>query len=168
MANPLYGEAVARYGDGGELTLRFDFDAQCAVEDLADKPIDEVLAEMAGAFNPVTGKPEFRKPRMRTQARMLYGATRFHHPSLTITECQALVLQHNAEILWPMLSALGRAMGKGDEIDAAQEEGGGDDAADPPPSSAPGIGENSSTDGAPLDSTPAVLADKPQPLTQEP
>jgi hypothetical protein len=57
---------------------------------------------------------------LRTQQRLLYGATRFHHPELTPDDCKGLVSAHNAEILWPMLSALGRAMGKGEEIDAAR------------------------------------------------
>jgi hypothetical protein len=167
MANALYGEARAALGAGRELTLRFDFDALCTVEELADKPIDEVLSEMAGPVSPVTGKPTFRHPRLKTQMVLLYGATRFHHEEMTPDDCKELVSAHNAEILWPMLSALGRAMGKGDEIDAAGQED-GDDAAGHPPLSAPGIGGSSSTDGALPDSTRQISADRPPPLTQEP
>jgi hypothetical protein len=86
------------------------------------------LAEMAGPIDRATGKPQFRKPKLRTQQRLLYGATRFHHPELSADDCKGLVSAHNAEILWPMLSALGRAMGKGEEIDQASDEGGGAEA----------------------------------------
>jgi hypothetical protein len=168
MANPLFGEAMAVAGEGRELTLRFDFDAFCVVEDLADRPIDEVLVEMAGPLNPATKKPLFRHPRMRTQQRMLYAATRFHHPEVTLEECKVLVTTCNTEILWPMLSALGRAMGKASEIDAAIGEGGAADAGENPPLSAPGIGADSSTDGAPPGSTRPASDGKRQAPIQEP
>lgn len=146
MANPLFGEARAILGDGRELTLRFDFDALCALEDSTDKPIDEVLAEMAGPIDPATSRPSFRNPRLRTQQHLLYAATRFHHPELRLPDCQQLVTAHNSEILTPLLIALGRGMGKGDEID--EDEGGGADATANPRPSAPGIGADSSTAGA--------------------
>jgi hypothetical protein len=169
MASALFGEALSHLGDGRVLTLRFDFDALCAVEDLVgDGRIDEVLAEMAGPINPATGKPVFRKPRLRTQFRLLYGATRFHHGELTPDDCKGLVSAHNSEILWPMLSALGRAMGKKEEIDAATGEGGEAAAVANPRPSAPGIGESSSTDGAPRGSTRRASEAKRPALTQEP
>jgi hypothetical protein len=141
-------------GDGRELTLRFDFDALCAVEDLVgDGRIDEVLAEMAGPIDPPPAAGRSASPSLRTQFRLLYGATRFHHGELTPDDCKGLVSAHNSEILWPMLSALGRAMGKGEEIDAATGEGGEAEADANPRPSAPGIGESSSTAGAPPGST---------------
>lgn len=168
MANAQFGEALAQLGDGRELTLRVDFDALCTVEDLADQPIDEVLAEMAGPIDPATGKTQFRKPRLRTQFRMLYAATRFYHRELTMPECQGLVSSENSAVLWPMLTALGRAMGRAKEIDAAtSEEAEGEPGANPPPS-APGIGTDSSTDGAQPDSTRRASGGKRQAPTQEP
>jgi hypothetical protein len=163
----MFGAALAILKDERELRLHFDFDVLMAVEDLADKPIDEVLAEMAGPVNPATGKAAFRHPRLKTQVHLFYGATRTHHAELALAECKALLAANNAEILWPMLSALARAMGKGEEIDQA-EEGGDGEAADHPPQSAPGIGESSSSDGAQPVSTPTVSDGKRRPATQEP
>jgi hypothetical protein len=166
MANPWKGEALAILKDKREFTLCFDFEAACVLEDLADCRINELLGEMAGPPLPGEVKPSFRQPRFITQARLLYAATRAKHEALTLGDCQQLVSAHNAEILWPMLRALGMFLGRSEEI-ASEEEGEAAGAAANPPQSAVGIGPDCTADGASSGSTLTPSGDRPLAATAE-
>ncbi len=150
MANPLHGEARVELDGGRELTLRFDFDACMEAEEIDGRAIDDMLAEMAGPIDPSRGRPAFRRPKRKTQLHLLYGATRFHHREMTLPQCKDLLAAHPEQVLWPLLSALGRFMGRGQEIDEAEAEGGEPEGDSHPMASAPGIGGGSATDGAQL------------------
>lgn len=158
MTDRLKGETLVILKGGRELTLLFDFDAYCAIEDASDLRMNEILAEMAGPPAPGTSKPTFRHPKVRSQVMLLYGATRWEHPQITLEECKELMSHHTAAILWPMLSALTASLGHGDGQDGDGEEAAGEPGSGP--MSEGGIGTDSAPDGARQDSTRSASGGK--------
>lgn len=171
MTNPSQGEALAPL-EGRELTLRFDMEAAACLEaaELGDLRINEVLAEMTGPVLPGDTKPSFRRPRLATQVALFYAATRFHHRDITLERATALMVDSasNGALFWPLMRALARFLGNDDDEAAAGDEGGGADADANPPQSAPGISSDSSSDGAPPDSTQGNSGAKPPEVTGGP
>lgn len=78
MANALTGGVEVTCPDGTALTLVLDNNALCEIEDALDKPINAVFAD-AG------------KGRLSATRALLWGATRRHHPDMTLEECGDLL-----------------------------------------------------------------------------
>lgn len=100
MANAAQGEAML-VSDGKELTLRYDFDALCAVEDAADKAIGDVLIELSQG-----------SPRLTTVRALIYGGLREHHPEVTLKEAGELFLSDGPAVSEAMNKALSAAFPK--------------------------------------------------------
>jgi len=95
MANPAKGEASLRLSDGRELTLHYDFDSLCAVEEAADKAIGKVLQEISEGA-----------PRLTTARALIYGGLRFHHPDLSLATAGELILSDGPQLTEAMNKAL--------------------------------------------------------------
>lgn len=85
--NPLKGEAVAQAGDR-TLSLSLDNDKWCQIEEVLDLSYLDVLAKLA------TGEIAGRSPKNRLMRAILWGATREHHPDLTLEACGDLLMVH--------------------------------------------------------------------------
>lgn len=87
--NPLKGEATVEV-DGSTLTLVLDNNAWCEIEEVLDLSYLEVLAKLFASA------VEDRPPQNRIMRAILWGATREHHPELTLRDCGDLLMRHSA------------------------------------------------------------------------
>lgn len=85
--NPLKGEAVAVLPDR-TLSLTLDNDKWCQIEEVLDLSYLDVLAKLAA------GEIAGRSPKNRLMRALLWGATRQHHPELTLEACGDLLMVH--------------------------------------------------------------------------
>lgn len=95
MANPMKGEASAVLGDGTSLTLVYDFNALCEVEEAAGKSISEVLAEISKG-----------SPRLSTARALVFGGLRARHPEMTLEEVGPLIMSDGQALTEAMQKAL--------------------------------------------------------------
>ncbi|UYY77794.1 hypothetical protein [Sphingomonas sp. R1] len=108
----LRGEAEAVLSDGRTLRLVMDNEAWVTVEEILDKPFLDVLGylisceEIRDPSNPKRILQRAKTVRLGTSRAVLFGATREHHPELTLRDCGALMTAHIAEIG----GALGKAI----------------------------------------------------------
>lgn len=98
MANAAKGEAGLQLSDGRSLTLRYDFDALCEVEDAAGKTISDVLAEISKG-----------SPRLKTARALIYGGLSGHHPEITLPEVGEIILSDGPAVMAAMEKALSAA-----------------------------------------------------------
>lgn len=124
MVNPIRGQAICELGDGTTLTLVVDFEALAIAEEVADKGVNDLLAEMGG------------EPRMKTMRAIIYGALRERHPDLDLQSVGSILLSPADGTI--VSQALGRA------IAGAFSETGG---AQNPPAPSSGAGTASSKTG---------------------
>lgn len=80
MSNLLRGEATAQAGER-TLTLVLDNSGWAAVEELLDVSYLDLLAKL------VADNLAGRAPQNRFMRAILWGATRAHHPEMTLEEC---------------------------------------------------------------------------------
>lgn len=86
----------ARFDHGGQAyTMRFDFAALCEIEELLDKPIKDVMAELQGG-----------NPRMKTIASIVLGGLRGNHPDVGLNEVGQLLVDAPDVVI----SAMNRAI----------------------------------------------------------
>ncbi len=108
----LRGEAEAVLADGRTLRLVMDNEAWVTVEEVLDRPFLDVLGYLISCEeirDPASPKRVLQKAktvRLGTSRAVLFGATREHHPELTLRDCGALMTAQMAEIGGP----LGRAI----------------------------------------------------------
>lgn len=105
MANKLFGEARLTTEDGRELTVRFDFNALCEAEEVADESTEDMMKVMASGA-----------PRLKIARAMLFGALRYHHPEISVEEAGELFMTDSEKV--------SEAMGKAMEEMAARKAGG--------------------------------------------
>lgn len=72
-ANPLKGEVRIELEDGREFLAVFDIDAICAMEDLRDRPVVQIMAQVA------QGRISFVRD-------ALWAALRRHHKDIKVVE----------------------------------------------------------------------------------
>lgn len=72
-ANPLKGEIGFELEDGRAFVVVFDIDAICAMEDMRDKPLVQIMAQV------VQGRVSYVRD-------ALWAAMRRHHPQVTVTQ----------------------------------------------------------------------------------
>lgn len=80
MSNLLRGEATAQAGER-TLTLVLDNSAWCEIEEVLDTSYLDLLATL------FRGELEGRSPKNRIMRAILWGATRAHHPEMTLEQC---------------------------------------------------------------------------------
>lgn len=108
----LRGEAEAVLPDGRTLHLVMDNEAWVTVEEILDKPFLDVLGylisceEIRDPEKPGRILQRAKTVRLGTSRAVLYGATREHHPELTLRECGALMTAHVVEIGGPLGKAI--------------------------------------------------------------
>lgn len=98
MANKAKGEASLTTSAGDVLTLAYNFDALCEVEDAAGKSIGDVLAEISRG-----------SPRLTTARALIYGGLREHHPEIELSDVGELLLTDGAAFTGAMEKALSAA-----------------------------------------------------------
>jgi len=130
MANRFFGEAEAKLADDRRLTLRFDFNALCEVEDAAKRPIAEVMNELS------TSSKRRTPPRLSTLRALVFGGLAHHHPELSREDVGDLVISDDGK-------ALTEAMQKALEAASASQSTGGKDGARPPGNPRRGTGSRS-------------------------
>ncbi len=81
MANAVFGEARLSTADGRDLTLRYDFNALCEIEEAAGASFGEVNQKM------LEGRAGLKLIRAA-----LFGGLRAHHPELTLGDAGDLLL----------------------------------------------------------------------------
>lgn len=96
--NAMIGEATFETG-GETLSLVMDNGAWVVAEDLLDQSMLEIVGRLQ------SWAQQDRPPRIGTMRALLWGATRLHHPEMTIDQCG------DALNRWPDLhGALGKAI----------------------------------------------------------
>jgi len=95
MANKVFGEARLPLADGRELTLRFDFNAMCEIEEAAGQGTESIMEAVAKG-----------NPRLKVARAMLYGGLRFYHRDLGLDDVGDLFLTDRDAVN----EAMGRAM----------------------------------------------------------
>lgn len=85
--NPLRGEAIAQAGDQ-QLKLTLDNNAWVEIEEVLDISYLDILLQLA------QGEIAGRSPKNRLMRAILWGATREHHPELTLSGCGDLLMQY--------------------------------------------------------------------------
>ncbi len=101
MAKAVKGEASLTTSDGQTLTLAYDFDALCEVEDAAGKSIGEVLTEISKG-----------SPRLKTARALIFGGLQAHHPDIELTQVGEFILTDGALFTSAMEKALTAAFPK--------------------------------------------------------
>jgi hypothetical protein len=107
----LRGEAQVELS-GRTLHLAMDNEAWVTVEEILDRPFLDVLnyliacEEVRDPGNPAKVLRRAKSPKLGTTRAVLFGATREHHPELSLRDCGALITAYSAEIG----PALGKAM----------------------------------------------------------
>lgn len=97
MPNPIFGEAAAKLSDGRTLTLRYDFNALCEIEDADGRSFTEINSELQSG-----------NIRIKTTRAVLFGGLRAHHPDLTTAEAGDLMLTEQKPLLEAMQIAMQR------------------------------------------------------------
>jgi hypothetical protein len=98
---PLRGEATAQLGDR-TLTLVLDNNAWGEIEEVLDLSYIDLLAKLAASE--IAG----RAPKNRVMRAVLWGATRAHHPELTLDQCGDLLMLH-PDLHGPLSEAMVRS-----------------------------------------------------------
>lgn len=119
MANPNKGEAVAILPGGHELTLCYDFDALAAAEDVADRGIAEMLADLSKGSG-----------RLGTLRALIYGGLRRYHREISAADVGAMLLENSAGNGKAFSEAMQKALASAFPQAAEASEGG--EEADPP------------------------------------
>lgn len=83
----LRGEATAQLGDR-TLTLALNNQRWCEIEELLDLSYLDVLAKFAA------GEEAGRSPPNRLTRPILWGATREHHPEMSLDDCGNALMQY--------------------------------------------------------------------------
>lgn len=103
MANAVFGEARCELSDGRDLTLRYDFNALCEMEEAAGCSFNQLNQAM------LAGRAGLKDIRAA-----LYGGLRHHHPDMTIADAGDLLLTDQ--------DSVGEAMKEGMESMARARE----------------------------------------------
>ena len=134
MANRIKGDTPVTLKDGRTVTLLFDFDAMCEVEDLLDRPFAELLEEISPKFE-VPGDPssrlvrEGRAPRLKEARALVAAGLKRHHPEIALSEAGNLLLSDGEALFANITTAIESAFGDPDPDGA---EAGEDAGAHPP------------------------------------
>src|SRR5690242_9428706 len=99
--NPLRGAPTAQLGER-TLTLVLHNGAWCEIEEVLDLSYMDVLAKLA------TGEIAGRAPKNSMMRAILWGATRAHHPEMSLTECGD-ALMRDPELHGPLSEAILRS-----------------------------------------------------------
>ncbi len=81
MSNPIRGETPLKLQDGREFTLVLDFEALVQAESAYGKPLAHLMADAAAEF-------------IGASRALLFGALQARHPSITLRDASAMVIQN--------------------------------------------------------------------------
>lgn len=100
MANALKGEAGLALHDGRQLTLRYDFDAFCEIEDIAGMTMGDVMEKLG------------TNPPLKVARAVLAGGLKHHHPELTLSDVGEIIVENADVIAGAMQKAMTSATGR--------------------------------------------------------
>ncbi len=95
MANAMKGEASLTLSDGTDLTLTYDFNALCEVEDAANRSISDVLLEISKGA-----------PRLSTARALIFGGLRARHPDIDLNQVGPMIMSDGQALTEAMQKAL--------------------------------------------------------------